>query len=330
MRTRHHLPKLLFLLLLALIACEPLALNPTAQVIIVSPQATATPLPTATRPATRTPFPTNTPTEAPSPTPPLCPSDSGEVIRVNDFVSEVARGENLRYRVYLPPCYVESQARYPVTILLHGAGSTEAHWDDLGVDEAMDQGLRLNALAPTIIVMPFMGSIGNRNVFPPDPSYEQVILDELLPAIERDFCTWNDRDHRAIGGISRGGFWAYSIGLRHPDVFGAIGGHSAFFDPDNAPPANNPLDLALNSSFLDVAELRLYLDNAAAEFVGPNQELFSSRLSSRGIPHTYVINPIGDHNDQYWSSHISEYLTFYTREWPKNVSELPSCLEPSP
>ncbi|MCA9902419.1 MAG: hypothetical protein KC547_01070, partial [Anaerolineae bacterium] len=133
------------------------------------------------------------------------------------------------------------------------------------------------------------------------------------------------RNFRAIGGISRGGFWAFSIALRHPDLFGIVGGHSAFFDPDNAPSANNPLDLALDTAFLTEANLRMYLDNAAADYVGPNLELFSSRLSARGIPHTYIINPVGDHNDDYWRAHLSEYLTFYGRDWPRDAGSLPSC-----
>ena len=106
------------------------------------------------------------------------------------------------------------------------------------------------------------------NSFPPKASYETVVLDELMPAVERDFCTWNDRDHRAIGGISRGGFWAYEIALRHPDMFGIVGGHSAAFDAGNAPAAFNPLELALNAPFLTDANLRMYLDNGADDPAG--------------------------------------------------------------
>jgi enterochelin esterase-like enzyme len=156
------------------------------------------------------------------------------------------------------------------------------------------------------------------------------VLEELLPAVERDFCTWNDRDHRAIGGISRGGFWAYSIALRNPEIFGIVGGHSASFDVSNAPPANNPLELALNAPFLASANLRMYLDNGASDVAGTNLELFSSRLSSRGIAHTYIIHPVGGHDDAYWSSHLQDYLTFYGRDWTRSVDELPSCLQPSP
>src|SRR5690606_29957509 len=160
--------------------------------------------------------------------------------------------------------------------------------------------------------------------------YEDVVLEELMPAIERDFCTINNRDYRAIGGISRGGFWAYSIGLRHPDIFGILGGHSTVFDENNAPAAYNPLDLALNVSFLEEASPRMYLDNAASDPAGRGLELFSSRLSSRGIPHTYIIHPLGDHSEDYWSLHVSDYLTFYGRDWPRTIAALPDCAAPSP
>lgn len=246
------------------------------------------------------------------------------MIEVDDFRSEVAN-ETLPYRVYLPPCYIETQKRYPVIILLHGLGETEAQWDELGIDDTLDEGIRDGSLPPAILVLPFMGNIGNDNSFPPDDSYETVVMDELLPAIQRDFCTIDDRNQRAIGGISRGGFWAYSLALKHPDVFGIVGGHSAFFDSDIAPDDSDPLELALNTDFLIEANLRMYLDNGAVDYVGPNQELFSSRLSARGIPHTYIINPVGDHDNTYWSSHVAEYLAFYARDWARDAAALPSC-----
>ncbi len=320
---------LIILASMALIGCEPLAPQPTAQVIIVTPPPSLTPTP----PPSDTPEPTATATATPdataTPTPFPCEEEGGTVLAFDDFRSEIG-GENLRYRVYIPPCYLETQKRYPYVILLHGQGSNELQWDSIGAPETIDQGIRLGALAPMILVMPYTGSIGNRDPFPPAETYENVVLEELMPAIERDFCTINNRDFRAIGGISRGGFWAYSVGLRHADLFGAIGGHSAAFDEANAPPATNPLDLALNESFLVEASPRMYLDNAAADPAGRGLELFSSRLSSRGIAHTYIIHPLGGHDDEYWSLHVSDYLTFYARNWPRNAAELPDCAEPSP
>ncbi len=325
---------LTLILSLILIGCDSMALpTPTAQMIVITGEPTATP----TR--TPTPIPTDTPTPSPTPAPTvtsaavaaerLCDEDTGNLLAVDKFYSATA-DENLRYKVYVPPCYAKTQARYPVVYLLHGAGTTEQEWQKLGVTEALDVGMKDGSLPPMILVMPYMGSIGAQNSFPPDPSYETVVLSEIMPAIDRDFCTWSDRAHRAIGGISRGGFWAFSIGMLHPDVFSIIGGHSAFFDNGSSPAAYNPLDLALNASNIPDAGLRLYLDNGASDPAASAIELFSSRLSARGIQHTYVINPVGAHDDDYWSAHVAEYLDFYGRDWPRDPADLPSCADPSP
>jgi enterochelin esterase-like enzyme len=320
---------ILLAVVLALVGCEPLAPPPTPQVIIITPP----PSPTFTPQPTDTPLPsptfTPTPEATATATPFPCEEEGGTMLAFDTFRSAIA-GENLRYRVYIPPCYLETQKRYPYVILLHGQATTELQWDRIGAPAALDQGVRLGVLAPMILVMPYTGTIANRDPFPPAQTYENVVLEEIIPTIERDFCTINNRDHRAIGGISRGGFWAYSIGLRHPDKFGALGGHSAVFSQGNAPPATNPLDLALNVSFLEEASPRMYLDNAASDPAGRGLELFSSRLSSRGIPHTYIIHPMGDHSDDYWSLHVTEYLTFYGRNWPRSVADLPDCAAPSP
>jgi S-formylglutathione hydrolase FrmB len=324
---RHHL-FILCIVITLLAGCDEVSLapfpTPTQVVIVVTAEPSATP--TATTP------PTATPTQRPSPTPEAtatatiipCVAEGGQVFQFDDFRSESAR-ETINYRVYIPPCYVETQRRYPLVFLLPGLGEDEAQWEELGVARLLDESIVQGSLPPMIVVMPELGNVGVENDFPPDPSYEGVILNELLPIIERDFCSVQERAFRAIGGISRGGFWAYSIALRNPDVFSIVGGHSAFFDPDNAPSDFNPLDLALNSDTLASADLRMYLDNAAIDFVGTNQQLFSSRLSSRGIPHQYIINPTGDHNDDYWSSHVPEYLAFYGRDFPRDSAALPSC-----
>lgn len=330
MRLNRLLFSILVMLFAALTACDPIAAPlATPQVLIVTAVPSNTPAPTVT--PTFTPTPTLTPTSAATPTPTALPclSESGQVEEFNDNRSETAR-ENLRFRVYLPPCYQQSLKRFPVVYLLHGASFRETQWQNLGIVESIEQAMRLEALGPMIIVMPYMGNIGALNQFPPDDSYETVLLDELVPTIDRDFCTIRNREFRAIGGISRGGFWAMSVAMRHPDVFGIVGGHSAALDVIAAPPANNPLDLARNAPLLDDVPLRILIDNGADDYVGLELQTFSSRLTQRQIPHTYSIYPTGGHDEDYWTSHVGEYLEFYGRDWEQSLSALPSCLEPSP
>jgi len=331
MRTRRHLLAYFMLGGLLLAACDPMAAPmATPQVIIVTAVPSNTPLPTLTPTFTPTVTPSPTPDFTPTPTPRPCLSEGGRIEEFRDNRSPTANNENLRYRVYLPPCYQEAQRRYPVAYLLHAASYREEQWENIGMIDALEQAMRLETVGPMLLVMPYTGNIGNTNTFPPDPSYETVILEELVPEIDRDFCTIRNREHRAIGGISRGGFWSVSIGLRHPDVFGAVGGHSASFDATNAPPAFNPLDLARNAPLLDDVPVRIYIDNGADDFAGLALQTFSNRLAEREIEHTYSIFPTGGHDEDYWSSHVGEYLEFYGREWETDLNALPSCLEPSP
>jgi enterochelin esterase-like enzyme len=319
----------------ALAACDSMAPQATPVAVIVTSDATRTPTPRATETPTptRTLIPSATPDFSPTPTAFPCPQETGEIIEILDNPSPTAGGENLRYLVYIPPCYFNEQGRaekrFPYVILIHGLSYREQQWQDIGAIDTLDAGIRLGTLPPMILVMPYFGAIGQLNSFPPDPSYETVILDELLPAVEGNFCTWNDADHRAIGGISRGGFWAITIAFRHPDIFGSAGGHSAFY-PDSTfevPEEFNPLVLAETSETLREAGLRLYLDNGASDSAASSQRDLSERLSDSSIPHTYAINPVGEHNNEYWSAHVSDYLAFYGENWPRNYDELPSCLE---
>lgn len=324
----------LFVIGLALLvtACEPLVPTPTPQTIIITPTASPLPLATATPVASSTPRATSTPEPQPSPTVPACPDETGQIIEFDEFASDIA-GRNMPYRVYIPPCYFELQKRYPVVYLIHGAAETDRQWETLELVDRLDRGISLGQYPPMIVVMPYGGLLLPDNDFETDPpEMESFLLDEIIPRVERDFCVWEDRDHRAIGGISRGGFWALSVAFRHPERFGAIGAHSPALDTDITPAEYNPLNLALDAPFIDT--LRIYLDTGANDPVRPEVDQLSTHLVQRRIPHEYVINPLGDHSDDYWTLHMPEYLAFYGGSsidgWPRVVGDLPGCLAPSP
>jgi enterochelin esterase-like enzyme len=196
---------------------------------------------------------------------------------------------------------------------MHGSDADHTQWTNnkLNAHWVLEQGLREGTLPPMLLVMPNGGEIANLNIFTEGRSYEWLILNELMPAVEKTFCTWNSRQGRAIGGISRGGFWAYLIAFRHPELFGAVGGHSAFFSAGNAPPAFNPLDLAKNKSFPANQQPRLWIDAGRNDYARPNIEVFQRSLAARKIDPGYRMFPIGEHNETYWAAHVSDYLEFY-------------------
>jgi poly-gamma-glutamate synthesis protein (capsule biosynthesis protein) len=178
--------------------------------------------------------------------------------------------------------------------------------------DELDQGIVRGELPPLIVILPFGDLIANENRFG-DLSWSNIFLTDFMPLVESRFRIDMRKERRAIGGISRGGFWAYNIALRHPELFGAVGGHSAFFDRFHAPPEHNPLDLARNAEGID--SLRLWLDRGADDFARDGLDLMHDRLRQRDIPHDYLIFEEGQHNNAYWSAHLADYLRFYTADW---------------
>ena len=52
-----------------------------------------------------------------------------------------------------------------------------------------------------------------------DDKYSKVIIDELLPAVKKDYAISDDPEHRAIAGTSSGAICAFTIAWHRPDQF---------------------------------------------------------------------------------------------------------------
>lgn len=242
-----------------------------------------------------------------------CTDTEGQVLQ-QDYFSSVSRRQ-MSYSIYLPPCYNAPERatwRYPTVYLLHGSDAVDTgYWLRLGLKQAADAGMVQGTLPPMILVMPFGGEIANWNQFG-TVSWANVILRDLIPHAESGFRIDARREARAIGGISRGGFWAYHLGFLYPDYFSAVGGHSAFFSLEHLKSAN-PLFLAETAPKIET--LRLWLDHGQYDYANGGIGILHRRLEERGIIHAYTIYPEGRHNAAYWSSHTSDYLFFYGLMW---------------
>lgn len=313
------------------VACLPVnAGMPTLAALAATPPlqaATRTPDATPAQPTTLPPTPTRTPrptwTVTPSPTAtPLC-AGAGRV--ASGIYTSLVDGPQRRFRVYLPPCYGEDGRVYPVLYLLHGNGQDEGTWDQVGVDEAADAGILARTLPPMIIIMPAGGWAMYYTSGGPG-SFESVIMDDLIPAIEADYCAWATPAGRAIGGISRGGYWALEIAFRHPADFAGVGGHSAALLDTYAGPNLNPQYTGVNNA---LGDLRVYLDAGEGDLgVLPNLERLHEDLENAGIPHEWHLNP-GDHSETYWSDQVSNYLAWYAAPWSPDRQQYPPCAQKS-
>jgi len=221
-------------------------------------------------------------------------------------------GDEQPYRIYLPPCYDQTDRRYPVLYLLHGWPYDESHWDNLGADEAADAGIGAGTLPPFIIVLPggterlFINTCGG------DGSFEGQIVNDLIPYVDGTYRTRTGREGRAIGGVSRGGVWALEIGFRHPDLFAAVGAHSPALSVNLAPPAYDPFYLLRGPG---VAALRIYLDAGDADWAREGTQALHEALDEQGIAHEFIVHP-GGHENGLWAANVTKYLAFYAAGWP--------------
>jgi enterochelin esterase-like enzyme len=227
---------------------------------------------------------------------------------------------DMAYRVYLPPCYGQDGRVYPVLYILPGNIHGDSVWDQLGMDEAAEAGIQSEILPPMLIVMPEGGQIANQTSGGPY-SFEGVIVNELRPFIESSYCAWKEPGGRAIGGLSRGGYWALEIAFRNPTLFGSVGGHAAALVDTYAGPALDPKYTALSS---DLSSLRIYLDAGQNDWYLDPLQILHDNLTAAGWEHTWVIQE-GAHNDAYWSAHVGDYLAWYAEPWPRNRDALPEC-----
>jgi len=298
----------------ALQATQPNAPNATSSLHEAETASATPPPPTSAPTHTVTPSPSATP----SPTPCAAP---GRLVDHSYPSPTVGGPQNVR--AYLPPCYGDDGRAYPALILFGGNIHDETIWDQLGVGEAADDLIAAGEIPPFIIVMPDGGPIANNTSGGPG-SYESVILNDLLPWVESNFCVWPDPAGRAIGGLSRGGYWALEIAFRHPHLFASVGGHSAALLDQYAGPAVNPQQTALNN---DLGDLRIYLDIGRDDYLRANTIRLHEEMEAAGVPHTWVLQD-GRHEEAYWSAHVEEYLRWYAAPWPADRRAYPQCEQP--
>jgi S-formylglutathione hydrolase len=129
--------------------------------------------------------------------------------------------------IYLPAHYATSQRRYPVIYFLHGFRDTDEGWMGLVQDWIELPSLIQRALAESntreaIVVVPnaytrFLGSMYSASAATGD--WEAFIASDLVAFIDSRYRTLPQAASRGLAGHSMGGYGAFRIAMKHPDVF---------------------------------------------------------------------------------------------------------------
>ena len=285
-----------FALLAGLSACSPTNDIPATQTVVP---------PTATSTATFTPSPVPATFTA---TPLTCLTQPGLVKQ--DVVPTTNPPQE--FIIYLPACYENStDTHFPVLYLLHGQTYNQDQWVRLGAPFVADQLILTHQALPFIMVFPddrYWNSAAG-------PGFGDRFINDLIPYVDANYRTQQDRQYRALGGLSRGGGWTVKLGLAHPELFGSLGLHSPAVFTDNAPYVERII-----KEMPGEQRPQLWIDIGDADTQLGNALLMEEILTRNDYFHEFH-RYAGDHTENYWSAHVEEYLRWYTRIWQKTSEE---------
>jgi enterochelin esterase-like enzyme len=128
--------------------------------------------------------------------------------------------------VYVPPGYdTNRDRRYPVVYNLHGYTSTaRENVNYLGLPDSADRAIAAGA-AEMILVFPDAMTVHGGSMYSSSVTvgdWEAFIAEDLTKYIDSNFRTLAKRESRGLSGHSMGGYGTLRIGMKYPDVYGAL------------------------------------------------------------------------------------------------------------
>ena len=262
--------------------------------------------------------------------------DKGDLYRVNEVphgnLSKVWYNSptlkmQRRMTIYTPAGY-DKGGKYPVLYLLHGAGGDENAWSELGrAAQIMDNLIAQGKAEPMILVMtngnisqeacPGETSEGFRvptMMLPKtmEGSFETAFPD-VVKFIEKTYRVKKDKAHRAIAGLSMGGFHSLFVSINNPDMFGYIGLFSAAVDQQQADPNGHPEIYANRNGKIDGLFAKkpnlFWIGIGKTDFLIKNNNDLRAYLDSKKHKYTYLETD-GGHIWRNWRI----YLTMFAQK----------------
>ncbi|TXE05210.1 esterase [Algoriphagus aquimarinus] len=227
-----------------------------------------------------------------------------------------------RLTIYTPPGYEQSNEKFPVLYLLHGAGGDEEAWIALGrTAQIMDNLIAQGKAKPMIVVMPNGNVIqdaapgeGNEGMYKPafmipktmDGTYEGSFKD-IIKFVENNYQVKANKADRAIAGLSMGGYHTMHISRFYPNTFDYMGLFSA---------AIMPREDATNSVYSDIdGTLKTQMDNGyklywiaigKTDFLYDANKEYRAKLDAMGMPYKYVESE-GGHIWRNWRVYLTQF-----------------------
>ena len=236
-------------------------------------------------------------------------------------------GLTRRLTVYTPAGYETSGKDYPVLYLLHGIGGDENAWSELGrAAQILDNLIAQGKAEPMLVVMtngnisqeacPGETSEGFRvptMMLPKtmEGSFETAFPD-VVKFVEKTYRVKKDKAHRAIAGLSMGGFHSLFISINNPDTFDYVGLFSAAVDQQqNTANGGFPNIYADRNQKIDNLFSKhpklFWIGIGKTDFLFKNNNDLRAYLDSKQHKYTYLETE-GGHIWRNWRIYLSEFV----------------------
>jgi len=242
----------------------------------------------------------------------------GRVSELN-YYSKVTQSWR-RCFVYTPPCYdAADDKRYPVVYLQHGSFEDETGWPVQG-----KAGLILDNLIAEGKARPMIMVMDNGYAFRPEeeqlvsnPSrpamaFEEVMIGEIIPMIDKRFRTLAHRESRAIAGLSMGANQTMRIIMNNLDTFAYYGGFSGTANYPSA--AEIDAETFLGGAFNDgdrvneqIRVLWLGMGTTEPAVFPLSMGAFRDMLKKQGINHVYYESQDTAHEWLTWRRSLHQF-----------------------
>jgi enterochelin esterase-like enzyme len=204
--------------------------------------------------------------------------------------------------VYTPPGYSTAQ-KYPVLYLFHGIGGDEVAWigrvsNEGNADNVMDFLYSKQMAKPMIVVMPDGNVNGAGDGF---AAFGDVLLNDLIPWVDRTYSTATDADNRAISGLSMGGGQTFNFGFPNINTFHYIGPYSAA--PNTMQPSSTIRDVAALKAAVKV----IFISCGGADGLKGNSDNYDRFLDQNMVTHTYYVKPGAGHDKNFWNRSLYHF-----------------------
>lgn len=246
------------------------------------------------------------------------------------FQSKIANDER-DYFVYTPPNYDAKRSQpYPALYLHHGwQQDTNAWLEDGAANVTLDTLINQGKAVPMIVVMPhaYGTAAGPVDIDHKDmlPNYSRILLEELLPQVEKQYNVSTTPSGRAIAGLSMGGAESMHTGLNHLETFAWLGSFSGAY---NTWPLTRPTQNADAGGFprfsLEVSKLPdqfpkldaeanakiklIWIACGTADFGAlPTNRQFKTYLDSKGVTVTYTETADIGHTWPFWRQNLADF-----------------------